>query len=79
MISSISLGLGGEREELARPGPDGAEDQRAVAAAAGRQDRRGGVGLGQRPDQFDGPAGVVVQGDDRHVGGDRARCAVAAS
>ena len=64
--------LGGERQELASPRPDGAEDQGAVAAPARRQHGRLGVGLDHGADQVDGLLGIGVQGDDGQIGCDLA-------
>jgi hypothetical protein len=71
MISSDDLEqlrrFGRQGEELARPGPDRPQDQRAVAGPARRQDDGAGIGLGQRADQLGGECGAVVQGHDGQI------------
>ena len=59
----------GQREELARAGADGLQDQRTIGAAARGQHVVAGA-LGQFLDQLDGLAGIVVEDHDREVGGD---------
>ena len=62
--------FGRQREELARSGTDGFQDQAAVGAAARGQHDRAEFALAEFLNQLDGLVGVVVEDDDRHVRGD---------
>ena len=71
MTISMQLArLGRQREELAGPGADGLEDQRAVARGAGGQEDGLGLELVKAGDQLDGLVRVGVEGDHAEVGGD---------
>ena len=62
-----------QREELARSGADGFQDQAAIGAAARGQDDRGGIDLVKFLDQLDSLVGVVVEDHDRDMRGDFVR------